>query len=396
MTLGAVVRELRESQGLSQAELAAEICKRSGRDTVSKREVRRWEADDRKPGPYSLRYLAEALGVEVEDLRSVTRRGFVSAASLVVPSVIRSPKRGTRRVGLGEVEAIDQLTVTIRQLDNEFGGGHVYGIAAQALNMRVVPMLRSGSYTEPVGLKLKRSAARLGHLCGWTAYDQRDYRNSKAHFDTAFNLSDEVGDRAFAGEILAAASHQEIHRGNHLDAVSLSRQGQEIAQQSETPALLAETRILEANAWALLGNTRDCETALHEAEVAFDRAGESNTPSWLSYMDSAYMAARFAHCFRDLGQMERARGFAQTAAEMSDTFHRTQASNMVMLASTFVDSDPDHGCDLGLTVLDLVLGLQSGRVVEYVQDLDRRLTDAHPERSSVVEFSAQVRESLGV
>jgi tetratricopeptide (TPR) repeat protein len=264
------------------------------------------------------------------------------------------------------------------------------------LNTRVVPMLRSGTYTDPVGQRLKRSAARLGHLCGWTAYDQQDYGNSKAHFDKAFDLSEEVGDRAFAGEILAAASHQEIHRGNHDEAVALSQRGQEIAQESKTPALLAETRILEANAWALLGKTRECETALHAAEVAFDRSGESNTPGWLSYMDSAYMAARFAHCFRDLGQMGRARSFAETAAEMSDTLHRTQASNLVMLASTYVDSDPDQGCDLGLAVLDLVLGLQSGRVVEYVQDLERRLTEAHPGRSSVVEFSDQVRESLGV
>jgi len=394
MTLGAAIRDLRERAGLSQADLAAEVCKRSGRDTVSKKEVRRWELGQRNPSLYSLRFIAGALGVDVEDLLSVNRRQFVTAA-LTVPSAVRSVGRAGRKISLSEVTAIDEMTRTIRQLDNEFGGGHVYGIAAQCLNARVIPMIRAGSYTTPVGQKLQRSATRLGHLCGWTAYDMGQHVSAKTHFNMSFEMSNEIGDRAFAGEILAAGSHQAIHNRDFRRAEELARSAREIGHETGTPALLAETCILEANVWALAGDARACGLALHEAETALDRVTSANTPDWIGYMDHGYVAARFAHCFRDLGDTARARDFAYTALEMSGALHRTQASNAIMLASTFAASDPEQACEIGSDVLEVALGLESGRVVEYVKDLQQRLTGAHPKHSAVVEFAGHVRDALG-
>jgi len=394
VTLGSEIKRLRLARGLSLSELAANVGRLSGRDTVTKYEVSRWESGRRTPNPYSMRYLAQALDVDVEDLLSVNRRQFV-AGSLSVPSIVRPARREGRKIALGDVAAVNELTQTIRQLDNEFGGGHVYGIATQALNARVIPMLRQGSYTDYVGKDLTRSAARLGHLCGWTAYDLRDHAKAEEHFNTAFEMSNSAGDRAFAGEILAAASHQAIHIGSHRKAVGLAKASHEIAHETGTPALQAESSILEANALAVLGERSACLSALSSAESSLERANASNTPDWLSYMDRGYLSARFAHCFRDLGDMDRAREYAGAAAMMSSDLHRTQASNLVMLATTYAESDPDEGCDLGSAVLDMVLSLQSGRVVEYVTDLESRLSAAHPGRSSVAEFSEQVRHVLG-
>jgi len=394
VTLGAAIRDLRERAGLSQADLAAEVCKRSGRNTVSKKEVRRWELGQRNPSLYSLRFIAGALGVDVEDLLSVSRRQFVTAA-LVVPSAVRTVGRTGHRISLGEVTAIEEMTHTIRQLDNEFGGGHVYGIAAQCLNARVMPMIRAGGYTAPVGEELQRSATRLGHLCGWTAYDIGQHASAEKHFNTSFEISNEIGDRAFGGEILAAGSHQAIHNRDFRRAGELARSAQEIGQETGTPALLAETYILEANVWALAGDAKACGVALHKAETSLDRVTSANTPDWISYMDHGYVAARFAHCFRDLGDTVRARDYAHAALEMSGALHRTQASNTIMLASTFTESDPDQACELGSDVVDVALGLESGRVVQYVKDLQQRLTTAHPDHSAVIEFADHVRDALG-
>ncbi len=38
------------------------------------------------------------------------------------------------------------------------------------------------------------------------------------------------------------------------------------------------------------------------AEQTFDRAAREDDPVWLSYFDEAYLAARMAQCFRDLGE----------------------------------------------------------------------------------------------
>jgi hypothetical protein len=218
---------------------------------------------------------------------------------------------------------------------------------------------------------------------------------AKMHFNTAFDISYKTGDRAFAGEVLAAASHQAIHTGDLQRAVDLARASQEIANEVAIPALHAESSILEANAWAILGQRSDCLAALGAAESSLERATGANTPDWLCYMDAGYLAARFAHCFRDLGDMSKAREYATSAAEMSSGLHRTQASNLVLLATTYVEGDPDTGCELGSAALDMVLGLQSGRVVEYMKDLQSRLTSAHPGRPSVADFADQVGQALG-
>jgi hypothetical protein len=66
-----------------------------------------------------------------------------------------------------------------------------------------------------------------------------------------------------------------------------------------------------------------------------------------------------------------------------------------MLASTYVEDEPELTCELGHDVIDFALGLQSGRVVEYIKDVWRRLASAHAGLPTVVAFSDRAREALG-
>ena len=42
------------------------------------------------------------------------------------------------------------------------------------------------------------------------------------------------------------------------------------------------------------------------AEQTFDHAAREDDPAWLAYFDEAYLAARMAQCFRDLGEAAKA------------------------------------------------------------------------------------------
>jgi hypothetical protein len=44
---------------------------------------------------------------------------------------------------------------------------------------------------------------------------------------------------------------------------------------------------------------------LKAAEQAFERSNPTDNPPWLQYFDEAYMAAKFGHCFRELGQGDK-------------------------------------------------------------------------------------------
>lgn len=372
---------------MSQAELAAELCRLSGRETVTRETVSRWESGKREPRPYSLRHLAVALRVDVADLASVKRREFVSATvSLpLMTSAIRSATPD-------DVAAVEEVTKSIRQLDNRFGGGHAYTLASQYLERQVLVMINQGGHPQGVNKRLRRAGAQLAHLSAWTAYDIARHANADAHFEDAFSLAHNAGDVAFSGEVLAAQSHHAIHLGKYRSAIKLAQASQDVARQTAVPALLCEASILEANGHALLDEPVKCASALHKAETALDRADLSNTPEWLGYVDQNYVAARFAHCFRDLGDWRQARYFATKANSMSSDLQRTHVFNLLILATTYVESDPEQACLLGTEIFGHVRSLQSNRATRYLNDLCRRLVDRHPNHPKTAEFT----EILGV
>ena len=82
------------------------------------------------------------------------------------------------------------------------------------------------------------------------------------------------------------------------------------------------------------------------------------------YFDGAYLAAKFAHCFRDLGDWSQATTFARQSLNMDDDFVRGRAFNTALLATTVIKSDLREACALGCDALQLVSGLQSGRSLQ--------------------------------
>jgi transcriptional regulator with XRE-family HTH domain len=68
--IGPLLARLRKGRGWSQLRLAETLCQVSGRITVSRHEVSRWERGERVPGPFWLDALAVALDAQLEDLEA--------------------------------------------------------------------------------------------------------------------------------------------------------------------------------------------------------------------------------------------------------------------------------------------------------------------------------------
>jgi transcriptional regulator with XRE-family HTH domain len=92
LAIGALIRDLRSAAGWSQPRLAAELYAVSGRDTVTRELLSRWENGWRAPGPFWLRHLATALQVPLtvlEEAERMERRAFLTdiAGAAVAPLV---------------------------------------------------------------------------------------------------------------------------------------------------------------------------------------------------------------------------------------------------------------------------------------------------------------------
>ncbi|MFF0577123.1 hypothetical protein ACFY19_39185 [Streptosporangium saharense] len=293
---------------------------------------------------------------------------------LTLPVEGHPTANGPRRVGMADIAAIKEVTRSFGELDNRFGGGRVRSAVVKYLDTAVAPLLGEGSYAETTGRALASAAAELTRLAGWMAYDLEQHGLAQRYLIQALRLAREAGDHGLGGEILAGMSHQALYIGQPAHALDLARAAQLSARRAGIYALLAEAHVVEAHAHALLEDRAACGAALHEAETAFDRRETGERPDWIAYFDEAYLSAKFAHCFRDLGDGAAAVRHAQRSLDMDGRYVRGRMFNLALLSAGLLQSgDLEHACVAATEALDLAVGLQSARTRSYVADLRRRL-----------------------
>lgn len=290
-----------------------------------------------------------------------------------------SPEIVERIVCTADVETLRAMTRTFRQLDNRFGGGHARATVSHYLVGEAVPLLRAGRFREGVRRELFGAVAELNQLAGWMAYDVGDASAGRKHLRQALQLCQDVGDDALAAEMLAGMSHHAAFVRSPLVAVDLARAARDNAGRTGISALMAESAVMEAHGLALRRDAKGCLAALRDAEASFSSAG-SDVPEWLRYFDAAYMAAKFAHCFRDLGRSDEAERFARRSLEMTEGYDRGRLFNTALLASILADQRRvEEACAAGTSALRMAGNMHSVRTLAYLKDVARRLQPFHAE-----------------
>jgi hypothetical protein len=131
---------------------------------------------------------------------------------------------------------------------------------------------------------------------------------------------------------------------------------------------------MEAHGLALQGDKSGCIAALSRAENAFNTAAAEERPPWLTYFDHAYLAAKFAHAFCDLGLPQEAEPFARQSLEMTEGFERGRLFNTALLATIVADQERlEESCALGMEATTLARTVRSIRGASYLNDLGQHL-----------------------
>lgn len=293
----------------------------------------------------------------------------VLTALIADPAATIARSSGSRTVSADDVAFIRDVTGQLSQLDNKHGGGHVRRAALSLLDDEVAPMLRAGKFTDQVGRELLSAAAELTQLVGWMSHDMGGHGVAQRYLIQALGLARSAGDTALLAELLCAMSQQSTYISDPQGA-DLARAARTIAERRGHVSLVAESRIMEAHAHARAGSSADCAVALHEAEVALDKADRSEEPHWISYFDQAYVSAKFGHCFRELGDHKNAIKFAKQSLDMDNTYVRGHAFNLTLLAHAQANAgDVASACATGQQAVAVAAKLRSTRAVAYLRDL---------------------------
>jgi hypothetical protein len=262
------------------------------------------------------------------------------------------------------------------------------------LDDHVSRLLTAGSYQEETGRQLAAACGELSQLAGWVAYDSDEHGLAQRYLTQALAYSRHASDHALAAEVLAGQAHQALYLARPDEAVDLARAAQAAALRHGSATLLTECLVMEAHGHAARNDARACGAVLARAEQTFDRAAREDDPAWLSYFDEAYLAARMAQCFRDLGEAGHAARYARRSLDMDGRYVRGRAFNLSLLATAYAaQGEPVQASVVGRQALDLTVCLTSARSVRYVRDLVRALRP-QADVPAVRDFTAEVRERL--
>lgn len=282
----------------------------------------------------------------------------------------------SRRVGMADVDALQTTTGMFADLDNRYGGGHARTAFVQFLSSDVEAMMR-GQYGADVGPRLFSAVAEALLLAAWMAYDSGLHGLAQRYFVPALHVAQTGGDRMLAGSVLSAMSHQASFLGEHQHAANLARAASTGTTGIATPTLTAQFHVMEARAYARLGDATACDAALTATEVAFNRRNPADDPAFISYFDESELSAEFGHCFRDLGRAAGARTWAgrSVGANADGAFPRSDFFAAMVLADAHLDhGDPEPACRVALQALEIGEQLKSARCAAYVQEFRTRLT----------------------
>ncbi|MGH3897715.1 MAG: hypothetical protein ACRDTA_05560 [Pseudonocardiaceae bacterium] len=218
-----------------------------------------------------------------------------------------------------------------------------------------------------------------------------DADSGRRYLQQAMHHGQDIGDDALAGEMLAGMSHQAAFPRFPALAIDLAQAAKDNGKRAGVPALVSESAVMEAHGLALANGARGCLAALRESEQAFVTAEDRDRPEWLAYFDSAYLAAKFGRCFRDLGRPTEAERFARRSLDMIDGYDRGRLFNLTLLASVLADQRKvDEACETGLAALRIASEVRSARADADLADLSRRLTPFQVE-SAVRSLNEQIR-----
>lgn len=287
-TIGDAIARYRRARGLSQAELAERLARVSGRPTVTRHDISRWERGVRTPRPFWLRHLAVALGVDPATLAGEVDTGSTAEAIRLAhewlvsrPPQIRQLSAG-RRVGHELAEVVERRVIELRRLDDRLGGIDTLPLVEREL-AAVAHVLDAASYTEVTGRRLLRAVGELAQVAGWVASDAGQYARAQRHYLQGVRAAHAAGDQLVAANLLSSLAYQVASVGPPRDAVLLAAtavRGAEVAT-GRVRALLLE-RV--AWAYARAGDAREADRVLAEVDEAFETATDDE-PDWVYWLD---------------------------------------------------------------------------------------------------------------
>lgn len=307
------LQRVRKSTGLSQEDVAHRL----GVETST---VWRWEAGETEPSAWQQPRLAKLLGVCRAELVTLLTEVAIETDQEELPAAVRSVP-GKKRADLAIVEA---LAAQLRELGEQYEGVQSTSLLAPASRCHalVTNFLAHGAssrVTDDLHRLATESATLMSQLV-WDASQRRDATGTLAYCDEARHHASEVGDHVAAAKADLRKAYVSLYGEPELrnprPGLALAQQAAEQSKPA-SQALYGVSLLHVGEAFGMLGEYRQCERALSDAETAFSSISDDDPAAdWFSETQFGRLAGS---CYLSLGSAERAESYlTQTAERLQD------------------------------------------------------------------------------
>ncbi len=292
-----------------------------------------------------------------------------------------------------DVDEIVATTTMFDNMDRQFGGDHSRGLAVKYLNDNVLPRLH-GTYTDAVRIELFHAAAVLCELIGYMGYDGEKHSLAQRYFIQSLRLAKSAGDNGYGAYVLNTMSHQAMYLNRPQEALRLAQAARQTYTNGSVPIVSTEAAMMEAKAFAVLGDKTGCSNAISLAEKAFTRQSDQGAPSWASHWDETLFSAFAGDSWLALGESREAREYLDVAWRGSQGQSRRKVFAAGQLAKVaLIDNNIDEAAQYALMATESVDRSRSKRSLQVVSDLRTKLAK-HSSSTAVRTFADRANHLL--
>ncbi|MEV4412540.1 helix-turn-helix transcriptional regulator [Catellatospora sp. NPDC049609] len=442
--LGRLIAQRRRQLGKSQERLAEQMCLRSGRATITKNEVSRYERGERVPSADSLRLLADVLGLPLEGLEraaavsrgrrhrstpevsaprstvpppvgetgphrevnATERREMLrqlAAASLVVAGWPVGAAHGAElpsRITPEHVAELREAANLYRQWVRRHGGGGL-GRHISALLERAT-LMHGAAVTEQTRGALLRCLADLAGLGAYVARDVEAHGYASQLYRLALQAAQAAGDRHLGGHLIVRMAGHNIELRRPEDTLVLLGAAQQAARSVLSRGERANQYCIEAWAGAQRGDVEAVRRAVGRAEDEFGRADAEGMPEWAGQ----HVTESELYSLTGAGYVELARTDARHAAAAAErlrhaialrgTAHaRNRTLDQLSLAEALlIGGEREEAVRVADQALDQLESITSGRLRRRLIEVGSTFTRHGAGDDAVTEWRTRLAAAL--
>ncbi|MER6529172.1 XRE family transcriptional regulator [Streptomyces sp. NPDC001508] len=314
---------------------------------------------------------------EDPDMKRRTLVGGIAAAA----AVAATPGTAPRRIGMSDVDRLQQRFAEIIASDHRHGGQLGIEQRAAALADEALNLQNSGAATQRVRSHLYACAASFRSSAMWAAIDGRRYDDAQRHMREAQALAEMSGDQGIKFRIWSHAGTMYRHMGRPADALAANDVARNLNITRRDPMFASLGLARQAAIHGAAQDRTGTRRAFDQAQDAMDRADpHAARPVWLiAFYDQAELHSLALSAYLTLGDYPTAESHGHRClASLRPHMVRSRAITTTRLAHAQLHQGDADAATTAAMQVPATAATQHARVSRMLQEFGAALRAKAP------------------